>query len=392
MKRWPNIYAQGSGWIVDCGVKDGKRDRKYFAAKSAAEAEAKARRDQRERGRLGALAISDANLMDAVAALRLLAGTGLTLEALARKELERGVKKDLLISDLYAEYLERKTAGLRPRSIDGIKSREGRFAADLAGVHLRDLSAEHIGQWISKGPANPVSRNAYLRGVRTLLNYAVRQGYTQFNPALAVDFIKTRKLNPFVFSIDQACLVLNWLIKNKPEMVAYYALGLFAGLRPDEAKLITSAQINLPDRLITVPPEVSKTHMRHVHIRENLLQWLKAYPVSDSVFWKRYHADRMTKELGLDWPNDVCRKSFISYHLAAFRNQNETVQEAGHRDSTMIFTHYRNIRTLDGLQITSDYAAGYWKITPETVRSWIEKKDSQNPEAKPETVTENPRL
>jgi len=85
------------------------------------------------------------------------------------------------------------------------------------------------------------------------------------------------------------------------------------------------------------------------------------------------------------WPNDVCRKSFISYHLAHYRNQHETVQEAGHRDSTMIFTHYRNIKTLDGLQITSDYASGYWKITPVSVRDWKKKKDALHPETEDET-------
>jgi len=79
MKNWPNTYAQGDGWIVDCGMVDGKRVRKYFRTKTAAQKEAQKKREERSRGMMGALALSDADLMDAVAAKRILAGTGITL-------------------------------------------------------------------------------------------------------------------------------------------------------------------------------------------------------------------------------------------------------------------------------------------------------------------------
>jgi DMSO/TMAO reductase YedYZ molybdopterin-dependent catalytic subunit len=48
----------------------------------------------------------------------------------------------------------------------------------------------------------------------------------------------------------------------------------------------------------------------------------------------------------------------------------------------MIFTHYRNIKTLYGIQLTSDNAAGYWEITPNSVRK---KKDALHPESKSKT-------
>lgn len=375
MSAWPNIYPQGSGYIVDCGVVDGKRKRLYKSTNTAAKDEAARLRDERKRGKLGALAISDSDLRDAVTAITILEGTGISLESLARAEIAKGVRTDLLVCDLYDEYFKQREKVLnREKSIESIKYREGRFAAEAGGVNVRSLTAENIETWLDGCRVSPVSYNAYLRAVRTMLHWAVKKGYTDRNPALALDFIKTDALRPTVFDTDQVCNVLAWCMLNKPDLVPYYAVGFFAGLRPEEIKRMTKAEVNRPAKLITVTPAMSKTHMRHVKIRSVLDAWLKEYPIKDSIYWKRYWVEKMEIGTGIDWPPDVCRKSFISYHLAAFRNQQDTALEAGHRDTTMLYTNYRNIKTITNQQLTGAYAKIYWKLTPAAVRTWNTKR------------------
>jgi hypothetical protein len=64
------------------------------------------------------------------------------------------------------------------------------------------------------------------------------------------------------------------------------------------------------------------------------------------------------KESGVNWPQNVTRHSFVSYHLAQFQNAGKTALEAGHSEQ-MLFNHYREL-------VTSDEAAAFWAITPQT--------------------------
>lgn len=57
-----------------------------------------------------------------------------------------------------------------------------------------------------------------------------------------------------------------------------------------------------------------------------------------------------------NWPQNVMRHSFVSYHLAQFGDIQTTALEAGHSPD-MLFRHYREL-------VTKDAAAEFWSITP----------------------------
>ncbi len=371
MAKWPNVYPQGDGWIVDCGKVDGKRKRIYKPSKSAATKEANRLRENKKLSDAGLEKLTFAQMMDAAKALHLLAGSGQTLEGLARKYADCGDNQSKLLGDLYDEYYrQREKVALKDVSLTGIKTREGRFAARWSGIQLHAITPEMVEAWVDEYDIGPVSRRAYIKAARTLLNYAVKRRYIGHNVADQVETGKVVTKRPLVFDKNRVISVLLWCMDNRPEMVAYHAIGFFGGLRPDETRRLIGAEINMHDGLITVAEDAGKTNMRHVGIRSNLRAWLREYPPQSPVYWKRYWHDKMTKALRIEWPHDVCRKTFVSYHLAAFRNLNETVQEAGHRSSDMIHMYYRNVKTDTGQLITSATAAGYWSITPKTAREW----------------------
>ena len=67
---------------------------------------------------------------------------------------------------------------------------------------------------------------------------------------------------------------------------------------------------------------------------------------------------RMLRSLaGIKWKQDIARHSFASYHLSHFENLARCVESMGHRDSAMLWKHYK-------ASIPKDTAAEYWKITP----------------------------
>jgi integrase len=60
---------------------------------------------------------------------------------------------------------------------------------------------------------------------------------------------------------------------------------------------------------------------------------------------------------GVEWKQDMTRHTFASYHLSHFENLARCVESMGHRDSAMLWKHYK-------ASVPKDAAAEYWKITP----------------------------
>ena len=54
------------------------------------------------------------------------------------------------------------------------------------------------------------------------------------------------------------------------------------------------------------------------------------------------------------------RHSYASYHLALHQSADKTALEMGHRDTNMLFRHYREL-------VTKEAAIGYWNIGPKKV-------------------------
>ena len=58
-------------------------------------------------------------------------------------------------------------------------------------------------------------------------------------------------------------------------------------------------------------------------------------------------------------PHDVLRHCYASYHLARHENQDKTALQMGHRNTDVLFNHYRNL-------VTKTEARDFWGILPPT--------------------------
>ena len=59
-----------------------------------------------------------------------------------------------------------------------------------------------------------------------------------------------------------------------------------------------------------------------------------------------------------DWPDDILRHSYGSYHLAKHRNAALTAEQISHKNARMLYAHYR--------EVVKEASAidEYWKLTP----------------------------
>lgn len=148
---------------------------------------------------------------------------------------------------------------------------------------------------------------------------------------------------------------------EKGALVPYFALCLFAGIRPSqrdgEISKLLPEHIRLDTGVILIEPEVSKVRMkRQITIQPNLAAWLEAYPFKPiNSAYVEYHRTKITKRFALS--HDVMRHTFISMFVAKYRSMGEAALQAGNSES-IIRRHYLDLKS-------PAEAEGFFGIVPE---------------------------
>ena len=212
------------------------------------------------------------------------------------------------------------------------------------------------------------------------------------NPILEVPKFKVKKARGTAdtLSAQEAQEFMHWLEsyqgpQNKDGtfwgqpgcMVPYYALTLFAGIRPDwkdgEIKKLQAKDFRFDTGVILVEPEVSKVNeKRTIKIQPNLKRWLEQYPIEDyPILPTRRFRDLwvdVRKERKLT--HDVMRHTFISMTVGAFRSVGDASLQAGNSEA-VIRKHYLDLKSVEEADV-------FWGIVPAGEElPEMEKKDGR---------------
>jgi len=256
----------------------------------------------------------------------------------------------------------RKAAGLSVIYLRDLKYRLGRFVKSFQDRNVASVRTREVAEFLQSLGVGPVTRNTFRRDVRTLFSFCVEHGYCTENPAASkATLAKERRQEVEVLTIEQARKLLEM---SSRETLPYWAIGLFAGLRPSEIRKLQWTDCDFEHSLIAV--RSSKTgRKRYVTMQDNLIKWLEPHrrdsgPVVDAVnFWRQYREDRRAagwRAAGLsDWPANVVRHSFGSYWLAQFNDINALALQMGNSPA-VIEEHYRQA-------VKPREAHRYWAIT-----------------------------
>jgi integrase len=224
--------------------------------------------------------------------------------------------------------------------------------------------------------------NDLLSLLRAVWKYGLGLSLVDRNPIEGLRRRKVRRTDKAVYTVDQVKALMNCAWEHDREMVPYFAIALFAGLRPDVGSEIcglTWEDINFEERWIRVGAGFdNKTGTkRFVPLEDNLAQWLDSWkeahgPVvprnlSNRRRWivrGKYQAEEKApetewKELvpsGMDY-RDVTRHTYGSYLEAKYKDRNIVKENMGHTSFTTYEQHYRNART-------PKEAEQYWTILP----------------------------
>lgn len=320
----------------------------------------------------------------------------------------KATRSSVTVQDAVDAFEAAKTAeGLRPVSLQGIRSRCARFARDFGPRLICTITTAEVSDWIlgleSLRQRGPIKRKTTKAGqpgqvglvakrgqrlvLSNLFNYAKTRGWVQMNPVTEAARPKPPKSRPEILRPHEAARLFGALESVSPALVPFWAVRFFAGIRDQESLRMDWSMIDLAAGEIHLPDTVTKNgHSRTVKIEPALAAFLTPYAktsgaiVTPSAMARRYHLTKALAKLQAEdaealerarnageqapsafpvpMPANAARHSFATYHLIGFRHAGESAIQLGHGGSPeMLHRHYKGIAS-------EAEAKAFWSIRP----------------------------
>jgi integrase len=272
----------------------------------------------------------------------------------------RGVTLGVKVPEIVGEFLTAKrTDAVSHRYLLQLTQTLRRFEQSFPGPIL-EVTAEKIDDWLRELKVTPRTRNGYLTQLRVFFGYAKQRGYLPRSEATEPEALKKAKVGDTDTEVFMPAEMEKLMRAAPLHMIPLLALGGFAGMRAAEISRLDWSAVDLERGIIELRAGQAKTASRRIiPVSENLKAWLSLVPregpvLPDKDFFRQ--ATALARKIGLRWPHNVLRHSFISYRLAIVPDAAQIAIEAGN-SPTVIFKHYREL-------VTSDDASEWFGITP----------------------------
>lgn len=405
-----------SAWRLS-GTLNGKRIRENFKTR----AEAVTQRQAYEVERLNGLSegqtvwttLTHEQNRDAIAAVNLLKESGVesSLVFAARYLLEnyRPPEREKTVAQAVYEYMQlrirdQSRSFISESQLKGIRSEMNWLKIVFGKRSISTISPEIFREYLESSKKHPRNRRPgpkvpslktwnNRRGLlNTFCKYCVERGYLTANPIDRVPQYKisrSRSTNE-TLKAERAADLMAFLekydgpdykrasCKSEPGfLVPYFALALFAGVRPDwkdgEISKLGAEDIDYSTNVIRIEPAVSKVNEKRViKMQPNLKLWLERYPFTEGTVVPSNNPDRILRDIRTKFGlgHDVLRHTYISMTVGAFRSVGDAALQAGNSES-VIRRHYLDLKS-------AEEADEFWSIVPEGIElPPLEKKDGR---------------
>jgi integrase len=340
----------------------GGRNRRFFKDKAEAQTFMRLAEVQQENYGTAALSISDALRVEAIECSELLQPYGKVLRDATRFYVAHlmAITGSRKVSEVVADLLAaRRADGMSARYLGDLRVRLGRFVQFFGEEMIAAISASRIDEWLRGLGVGPVTRNTFRRRLAVLFSFAKRRGYVTENPVADVERAKECETEIAILSVGELARLLE---SASSDMLPFWTIGAFAGLRRAEIERLTWNEVDFDAGVIEVKASKAKTASRRlVTIQPNLCEWLAPYRtrigrVCPVNLQSKINDDRERAKLRSEWPQNALRHSFGSYHLAQFNDAAKLALEMGNSPAT-IFRHYRQL-------VKPKQAERYWQLAP----------------------------
>jgi len=270
------------------------------------------------------------------------------------------------------DYLEYKKSRRKP-TLKQIRYEVGRFATYLGkqgkGDTVSDVSTSTIESYLKDDFSElPLQQKKIKKALRTFFKFCGAKYKLPGNPAEAVmlDIVARDESEVEAYTVEEVKKVMLTAMNHKlySGAVPSFAIGFFAGLRPNEVQGLEWKDVCFKTNRIRVSPQTAKRRRsRLVDMPTNLVDWLRPHAqesglVISSPMTYRRAKESIFKDAEVKPIADGFRHSFGTYHLALHEDANKTANQMGHRGNTdLVFSHYRKL-------VPKEDGKAFFEITP----------------------------
>ena len=344
--------SRSAPWMVRYYT-DRRAVRRFFETKEEAELRAK---EIRESLRLGA------NPTELSEACRLLAGTGhklpkivqMGLQFLRESEATR-VSPTATFADGVAKLLAEAT-NCRRKTLASYRQTFGRLNETFGARVATSITSREVQSYLdllsdrqgTVGKASPYTKQTVLVHIRMILrglgiNNPLPKLDVRIPPAREIEFFTNEQIRTILAAAD-------------PTEKGMVALATFAAIRPETLERLPPECVNVADKIIRIPAELSKDHRPHFletipigtdrEVRPGppavLWDWLSKYPFKPRK-WNSVQR-RLRRALKGVWIQDGLRHSGATYYRAKYGDA-ATAELLTHASIKMVNEHYAGIAT-----------------------------------------------
>lgn len=308
---------------------------------------------------------------DAVWATHALEPLGVSLrDAVAEYVKRHGrLANSILLSDALGDFLETKRkAGKSDRYLADLGAKCHRFVEDHEGLRVSEIEVQDVDRWLEDLNVGAITRNNYRRVLSVFFAWSEKRGFCPDNPVRESEKAKEVSDRVEIFTPPELRAIL---AASPSDLIPFFAIGAFAGLRSEEIRLLRWENLDFLNRRIDVTAKISKSAAnRFVPLRSPLFEWLQPVaksrgPVAPTNVYDRLKKFRRKLADGkfegieaVEWKQNGMRHSFGSYALAECENAGQVALWLGHDSNRMIFKHYRE-------RVTPEAATEWFAVLPD---------------------------
>lgn len=273
------------------------------------------------------------------------------------------VQADVTLADAIKHLIAAKTAAhRRPKYVDSLRLYLTAFAKGRETTLISQLTADDLEDWFAMRGEQPATRNSNIGRFSSLFEYARRRKWVPENICADVEKSFCERGVPVIMSVENCRLLMNRAREFEPDLIPYFALALFCGIRPDEIKRLNSRDISLERGFVEISAATSKTRRRRlVTINATARAWLELNSTLPIMNWRRkfrrVRSNLIRKKwvAAIPWHHDILRHTAASMMFTT-HGSIVTARELGHSEQ-MLFTHYREM-------VSPQDAEAFWQILP----------------------------